>query len=126
MRKLLLFMLTVVTPVIAFGEAQFKGTVKDSSGTPISGARVLIHWDSAGSTVGLSDNIGIRADFTIRTNDDGTFSVDLPSGFYDVFATARAFTPMCRKIGTKVSGAVEIELRMNVDPLKHGGNGKQG
>jgi hypothetical protein len=42
MRKLLLFMLAVTTPVIAFGETQFKGTVKDSSGTPISGAMVLI------------------------------------------------------------------------------------
>jgi hypothetical protein len=117
MRKLLLFMLAVTTPVIAFSETQFKGTVKDSSGTPISGAMVLIHWDSAGSTVGLSDNVGIRADLTIRTKEDGTFSVDLPPGFYDIFAAARAFTPTCRKIRTKGGKTVEIELRMNADPL---------
>lgn len=117
MLKLLLFTLTMTTPVIAFGDMQFKGTVRDSSGTPISGAMVLIHWDSAGSTVGLSDNVGIRADLTIRTKEDGTFSVELPPGFYDVFAAALAFTPTCRKIRAKGGEPVEIQLRMNVDPL---------
>ena len=117
MRKLVLLMLIAVIPVIAYGETQFKGTVRDSSGGPISGAMVLIHWDSAGSTVGLSDNIGIAADLTVHTDEDGTFSITLPPGFYDVFAAARAFTPTCRKIRTKGSEAVEIELRMNADPL---------
>src|SRR5437870_814780 len=98
MRRLLLFMLTVMTPAIAFGDTQFKGTVKDPSGAPISGAMVFIHWDSAGSKVGVSDNLGIRADLAIRTKEDGTFNTDLPPGFYDVFVAAPAFTPTCRKI----------------------------
>jgi hypothetical protein len=91
--------------------------VKDSSDTPISGALVFIHWDSAGSSIGLKDNIGVRADFSIRTKDDGTFSVDVPPGFYDVFAASRAFTPACRKARIKLGGAVEIAFHMNTDPL---------
>jgi hypothetical protein len=117
MRKLLLFMLTVTIPAAALGETQFRATVKDSSGTPISGAMVLIHWDSVGSTVGLSDNVGIRADLTIRTKADGAITVGLPPGFYDVFAAARAFAPTCRKIRTKGGETIDVELRMNVDPL---------
>ena len=44
MRKVLLFLLTAITSVIAFGQTQFKGTIKDSSGAPIFGAMLLIHW----------------------------------------------------------------------------------
>jgi hypothetical protein len=116
MRNFLLLLLAVITPAITSGEA-LKGTAKDSEGTPVSGVLVLIHWDSAGSTVGLTSNIGIKADLSIRTKNDGTFSIDLPPGFYDVFVAATAFTPTCRKIRMKVGKAQEITLHLNVDPL---------
>jgi hypothetical protein len=76
-------------PVRQLEAAQFKGAVKDSSDAAIGGAAVLIHWDSAGSAVGLKSKVGIKADLSIRTRHDGTFSVDLPPGFYDVFAAAQ-------------------------------------
>ena len=87
MRYFLPLTLAIIAPAIASGE-MLKGAVTDSSGTPISGAMLMVHWDSAGSTVGLKSNVGIKADLIIRTKDDGTFSVDLPPGFYDVFASA--------------------------------------
>jgi hypothetical protein len=80
MRSLLLFVLAVITPAVMPGET-LKGAVKDSSGTPIGGALLFIHWDAAGITVGLKDNIGIKSDLTIRTEKDGTFTVDLPPVF---------------------------------------------
>ena len=116
MRGLLLFMLAVITPALMSGQT-LKGAVNDSSGTPIGGALLFIHWDPAGSTVGLKDNIGIKADLAIRTEKDGTFTVDLPPGFYDVFAASPAFTPSCRKARIKAGQSVEITFRMNADPL---------
>lgn len=116
MRKSLLLILAVITPAITPGET-LHGAVKDSLDTPIFGAFVFIHWDSAGSTVGLKDNIGVKADLSIRTKDDGTFSVDLPPGFYDVFAAVPAFTPMARKVRIKQGAAVDTTFRMNADPL---------
>jgi hypothetical protein len=116
MRNSVILSVAALTATLAFGET-FKGTVKDSSDTPISGAMVLVHWDSAGSTVGLADNVGIRADLTIHAKDDGSFNVDLPPGFYDVFTAARAFTPTCRKVRIKPGNAVSVVLRMSADPL---------
>lgn len=116
MRYFLPLTLAIIAPAIASGE-MLKGAVTDSSGTPISGAMLMVHWDSAGSTVGLKSNVGIKADLIIRTKDDGTFSVDLPPGFYDVFASAPAFTPACRKVRIKPSAAVKTTFRMKPDPL---------
>jgi len=111
----LLFWLT--DPMNHLGGTPFLGTVTDSSGTPISGAMVLIHWDSAGSTVGLTTNVGIKDDLVIRTSEYGTFKVVVPPGFYDVFVAASAFSPTCRKTRIKAGQGQEVTLRMKVDPL---------
>jgi hypothetical protein len=117
MKTIVLTLFLLVAPTIAFGESSFKGTVTDSSNAPISAAMVLIHWDSAGSTVGLTTNVGIKEDLVIRTKGDGTFKVDLPPGFYDVFVAGMAFSPTCRKIRVKLGEGLEVTLRMNADPL---------
>jgi hypothetical protein len=80
--------------------------VTDSSGGAIRGAMVLVHWDSAGSTVGLNSSVGIKQDLILTTDARGSVSADLPPGFYDVFFSAMAFTPVCQKI--RVNGAVKI------------------
>jgi hypothetical protein len=116
MRNFLLLILAVTTPAITSGET-LRGSAKDSLDASISGALVLVHWDPAGSTVGLTSNIGIKADLSIRTKNDGTFSIDLPPGFYDVFVAATAFSPTCRKIRMQVGKGQEITLHLNVDPL---------
>jgi hypothetical protein len=53
MKIIVLTVFLQVAPTIAVGGSSFKGTVTDSSDTPISATMVLIHWDSAGSAVGL-------------------------------------------------------------------------
>jgi len=53
----------------------------------------------------------------IRTKEDGTFEVELPPGFYDIFVAAMAFSPTCRKVRIKPSGGLDVTLHMNADPL---------
>jgi hypothetical protein len=99
--KLVALALALIAPTIVLGDTPFEGTVTDASDTPISAAMVLIHWDSAGSTVGLTTNVGIKEDLVIRTKGDGIFKLDLPPDIYDIFAAARGFSPTCRKIHIK-------------------------
>jgi len=90
--------------------------VADSSGAGISGATILIHWDPAGSEVGLASNVGIKQDLVVKTDRDGKFAADLPPGFYDVFVSSMAFTPACRKLRLKGAAPLDVKFRMAVDP----------
>jgi hypothetical protein len=101
---------------VAFGGTQVTGTVTDESGAVISGAMILIHWDSAGSKVGLRSNVGIKKDLLLATDAKGSVTIELPSGFYDLFVSATGFTPVCRK--TRLNGAATSEYRFQlaVDP----------
>ncbi len=101
---------------IAVGETRVTGTVTDESGGPISGAMILIHWDSAGSTVGLHSNVGIKKDLVLTTDARGSVSTELPSGFYDLFISAMAFTPACQKIRLNGAATSEFRFRLGVDP----------
>ena len=92
------------------------GLVTDSEGGIISNARVVIHWDSAGSTVGLSDNVGIKQDLIVVTDSNGRFSADVPPGFYDLFVTRMAFTPVAAKVRVR-KGASAFRAKMFADPL---------
>jgi len=47
--RIVTLILLLVAPTIALGKALFKGTVTDSSDTPISAAMVLIHWTRLGA-----------------------------------------------------------------------------
>lgn len=74
------------------------GKIVDSEGAAIANARVLIHWDPAGTTVGLNDNIGTQRDVIVTTSASGEYSASLPAGFYDVFVSAMAFTTTAGKV----------------------------
>lgn len=101
---------------VAVGETRVTGTVTDESGGVIPGAIILIHWDSAGSTVGLNSNAGIRKDLIVTTYARGSVSIELPSGFYDLFVSAMAFTPACRKIRLNGAATSRVSFRLAVDP----------
>lgn len=93
------------------------GQITDSEGAAISQARVVIHWDSAGSTVGLADNLGIRSDLVVMTDAAGNFSVTVPPGFYDLFVSSMAFTPMAAKIRVKEGHNSTFNGKLFADPL---------
>jgi hypothetical protein len=91
--------------------------VTDSEGAIISGAHIFIHWDASGSKAGLTTNIGTTEDRTLISDAKGLFSSDLPPGFYDVFVSATAFSPDCRKIRI-IKGNPEVyNARLKVSAL---------
>jgi hypothetical protein len=71
--------------VSADAQSAIGGKITDSEGSVIANARVLVHWDSSGSTVGLTDNIGIKQDVIVVTDTSGQFSTSVPAGFYESF-----------------------------------------
>jgi len=101
---------------VAVGATRVTGTVTDDSGAVIPRAMILVHWDSAGSAVGLDSNVGIKKDLVLTTDARGSVSIELPSGFYDLFVSAMAFTPACRKIRLNGAATSKISFRLAVDP----------
>ena len=101
----------------SFCQQPLKGTVTDSEGAAIFNAMVLIHSDPLGSRVGLSSNAGLKTDIVLHTDAHGRFEAALTSGFYDVFVSATAFSPACRKIRVKVTPPQDLRFRMEAAPL---------
>jgi len=107
---------------VSFGAAaqrqsEITGEIVDSEGAAIANARVLVHWDSAGSTVGLSDNTGIQHDVIVTTDTTGRYSAVVPAGFYDVFVSAMAFTPTAAKVRVKKEQRITYNSTLRPDPL---------
>jgi hypothetical protein len=48
---------------VALAQPKLSGTVTDTERGAISNGLVRIHWDPAGSTVGLKTNVGVRQAF---------------------------------------------------------------
>jgi hypothetical protein len=94
----------------------------------IANARVLVHWDSSGSTVGLTDNIGTQQDVIVVTDTNGQYSANVPAGFYDVFVSAMAFSPTAARVRVKQGRNLTFTARLRVDPLieKELGHGVSG
>jgi hypothetical protein len=96
---------------------RLSGTVRDSEGAVISGAIVIVHWDSSGSREGLESNVGLGEDLRLQTDKLGVYAVDIPSGFYDIFISATAFSPSCRKVRIRSDGVGTFSPKLKVDPL---------
>jgi len=91
--------------------SKLSGTVTDPEGGVISGAYIFVHWDP----VALTSNVGIKADLRVQTDKDGTYSIDLPPGFYDVFVSAMSFTPSCHKVRIRAEQATVLNPKLKVD-----------
>jgi hypothetical protein len=96
--------------------ATLNGAVTDDRGAAIPAAFVIIHWDSS-DMVPERSIIMSKPDETLRTDTRGSFNVRLGPGFYDVFVTAKGFSPTCRKIRLHTGEAVPFTTRLNLDPL---------
>ncbi len=117
MRIYLLAALTLISSACLFADSVLKGTVTDSEGAAIASATIFIHWDSAGGTVGLKSNVGIKEDLIVRTGANGGFSVNLPPGFYDLFVSSPAFTPFCGKVRTREGSSVTFDSKLQASGL---------
>jgi hypothetical protein len=58
----------------------------------------------------LIKDVVLKADFV------GRFSVDLPAGFYDVFVSSSAFTPVCKKIHLRDGQTFTFDPLLPLDP----------
>jgi Carboxypeptidase regulatory-like domain len=96
-----LLLLLYIISVSADPQSKITGQVTDSEGAALANSRVLVHWDSSGSTVDLADNIGSKEDVIVVTDASGNYSVSVPPGFYDLFVSAMAFTPTAAKVRVK-------------------------
>ena len=117
MRIYLLAALTLISSSCLFADSVLKGTVTDSKGAVIPGATIFIHWDPSGSAVGLKSNVGIKEDVVVRTGVNGGFSINLPSGFYDLLVSSPAFTPVCGKVRTREGTSVTFDSSLQVNGL---------
>ncbi|HXM23977.1 MAG TPA: carboxypeptidase-like regulatory domain-containing protein [Terriglobales bacterium] len=93
------------------------GQITDSEGAAIASARVLVHWDASGSAVGHTDNIGVKQDLIVVTDAGGRYSANVPAGFYDVFVSAPAFTPIAAKVIVKQGQKTMLNAKLYLDPL---------
>ena len=118
-RTLIVTLLMLCVSLVAASQTKsgIAGEIADSEGAVIANARVLLHWDSAGSTVGLSDNIGIQHDVIVTTDTTGRYSAVVPAGFYDVFVSAMAFTPNAAKVRVKKDHRIIYNTTLKPDPL---------
>jgi hypothetical protein len=98
-------------------QSAITGQITDSEGAVIAKARVLVHLDPVGSTVGLTDNIGAAQDISVVTDDSGRYSASVPSGFYDVFVTATGFTPTAAKVRVRQGQRATYSTKLRADPL---------
>ncbi len=83
-------------PAVSQTKPGISGIVRHVEGAVIANARVLVHWDPAGSKVGLTDKIGIDSDVSVMTDTNGGYSATVPASFYDVFVSAAAFSPAAK------------------------------
>lgn len=110
-----LFVSALAVP--ALPKAKVAGSVMDSEGAAIAQAYIIVHWDSSGSSVGLTSNVGIRKDLVLRTDRSGAYAAELPPGFYDVFVSAKSFTPTCRKVRIKKEQTFVYNAELKADAL---------
>ena len=85
-----------------------QGSVTDTPGAGIRGARILVHWDRSGAVVGLRTNVGIKHDMEVQTDNNGDFKLELPAGFYDLFVSADGFSPQSEKIRVNAHSTVRV------------------
>ena len=107
----------LVSSAVASPMTQLKGVITDSEGAAIRGARILVHWDRSGADVGLRSKVGLEKDLAIETDVRGQFTAKLPPGFYDIFVTATAFKPQCRKIRMMPGETAAYNVKLKPDPL---------
>jgi hypothetical protein len=82
-----------------------KGTVKDSwAGVPVPDAYLLVYL--SGSPEGPAEHL--------RVARDGTYTMSLGPGYYDVFVVAKGFAPTCREIRINAGKTEVFDARLGL------------
>jgi hypothetical protein len=103
LRSLLFLSLLLSLPVLAFSQATTRvaGTVTDSSGAVLPGASITAQNEQTGQTT------------TAVSGADGTFSIDLPAGFYTVTVSASRYASyVLRKFAATVGAARSLSFTL--------------
>jgi len=108
---------TSISPAAFPDNAKLSGAVTDKMGVSLPGVSVIVHWDRSGSNVGLESNVGLKEDVTLHADKMGTYSVDLPPGFYDVFVSSPGFEPSCRKVRLWPGKSATFSAKLTVSLL---------
>jgi hypothetical protein len=103
-----------MSTVSADSQLTITGRITDSDGAVIAQARVLVHWDPSGGRSGVTK---ATQDLNILADDSGVYSASVPVGFYDVFVSAPAFTPVAAKVIVKEGQRTVFNAKLYVDPL---------
>jgi len=92
-------------------------TAADASGTPLTDAQLVVHWDPSGAKTGLTTNVGIPEDRFLKTDTHGNYYAEIPPGFYDILITAPGFSPTCTKLRLKLGENATFNSKLHSDPL---------
>ena len=100
---------------VLLGDSRLTGRVADDGGGAIGEATLIIRWDSAGSQVGLSSNVGIKKDLILKTNTEGVFKALLPS----VVAMFSSLSlPLRRRVARRGSAfGLALKFKLRLGPL---------
>src|ERR1700729_2544734 len=75
--------------------ATLSGTIVDPMNAVIPNSHIIIHWDSAGLD-GVKDNVGIKDDKFLATDQAGHFSLELPP--VRCLCDGERYSPHCEKL----------------------------
>ncbi len=118
-RGLVPLLVVIVVRGLAGGPAlpALRGTVTDSEGAAVADAEIRAHRDPSGADVGRPGGAGQVHDATAKTDRYGRFRIELAPGFYDVFISAPAFSPTCRKIWIVPGKIGTYNVKLTADPF---------
>ena len=83
--------------------ARVSGDILDIAGAPIQSARIWIYEQSG------------KANFSTQTNQSGTFTVELPTGYYFVFVGSAGFAPFSQSIWAEPGKQIKLHIRLKPD-----------
>ncbi|MEP7364538.1 MAG: carboxypeptidase-like regulatory domain-containing protein [Acidobacteriota bacterium] len=99
-RSCLRAVLLLSSALALHAQSTLQGVVADSEGGAIANAIVRIHWDPASPRLQARNVVTKQEDIVVQTAEDGSYSVNLAPGFYDIFVTSTAFEPAATKVRT--------------------------
>lgn len=109
---------TAATILQAQGRGTLKGTILDPQGAAAPGVGIELRWNSASTDMCWTAphcpkrRIPRQKFLRLSTDRAGAFSVDLPPGYWDVFAYHDGLAPTCTIVYVTSGEATDIELRL--------------